>query len=226
MALWWITGQSGAGKSTLAAGLSKTGQSVLQFDADALFLGHNPYDVHEGGLPPPPQEDTERLRELRAVWKAFGATFKDYFAGKNPTIEEWAPVYRIVAEELKKRPKNVTVVVAFSIYPMLCRDYIRTLLPEVKFIVLNDKQGLCSKRKFAQVKKAIDESGKSVAEFLKPFDAEKDIDSFEKLQALMDSRSRGLDDGDEAKQEFQIDLDESRTAVKVLEMAKAIIEKN
>lgn len=242
--LVWVSGQSGSGKTTLGQAFHRLGWGV-HFDGDVF--GHGGDAVTESGIA------TEAMLEKRSprmkdAWtrmekEGFGRLFK----GEEAPLEYWQPFHSMLCEGVAKAweqcaPSNM--VVTFSVYSRLVRDYIRSQLPQVmeiprapplthslslkvQFIVLNDVLGAATERKVQQVVDSAKAEGKGLSEFLSKFGADwaarSDEESLAHLREYCGSVQRGLAPYDASCGEFGIDITSGMTCDDVFTRARSLL---
>jgi hypothetical protein len=144
-----------------------------------------------------------------------------------PPLPVWAPFHDLLCKDVRrvwhKFPER-SLVVSFSTYPVLVREYVRSQLSDlpVEFVVLNDAFGGAVQRKFDQVAVAAAKSGQSLKQFLEKFGGEwaamagaSDEEVKRSLIKTMSTTQNGFEPA--AEGEFGIEVGPAMTAADVLE---------
>eukprot|EP01124_Arcella_intermedia_P026273 TRINITY_DN4896_c0_g1_i1.p1 TRINITY_DN4896_c0_g1~~TRINITY_DN4896_c0_g1_i1.p1 ORF type:complete len:211 (+),score=17.34 TRINITY_DN4896_c0_g1_i1:42-674(+) len=166
--LVWVTGRSGAGKSTLAESLKST-YNFLHFDVDVWSLGGDP--ITEAGELPTPERLAQNSR--KHLWEPFVANYIKLFNGEETDMAVWEAFYEPLCKDILERWKAIPdcrMVIAQSVYLRRVRDYIRTQLPAVEFIILDTPAHLSSRRKVQQILESEHGVGKKEEDFLPIYD--------------------------------------------------------
>jgi gluconate kinase len=211
--LLFITGQSGAGKTTLGNNL-KAQCGFVHFDGDVFAHGGDATAF--SGIPTPDMvaRTDPQLKKIYddCATNAFGGLF----VGREVALAEWQPFVDLLLAEVKRKwvesaPKSM--VVTWSVYPKSLRDYIRTQLPDVQFVVLFDA-GSAARRKAQQTIDQAHADGKTLAEFLSTFGIVGDAATEAALVARMATVQRGFEPA--SGDEFGIDVSDNVSSVDVL----------
>lgn len=226
--LVWISGQSGAGKTTLGQSLHQRLVGWTHFDGDVFGHGGDP--VTESGIASESMLQ-RRTPEMKAAWSRMETEgFGRLFRGEDAPLEYWQPFHEMLCVGVAKAWQQCApnhMVVTFSVYSLLVRDYIRSQLPEVKFVVLNDVLGAATERKVQQVAASAKAEGKSLAEFLTKFSPEwatrSEEEALAHLYKYCGSVQRGLDPFSASRGEFGIDITASMSADSVYARARMLL---
>jgi gluconate kinase len=218
--LLFVTGQSGAGKTTLGNNL-KEQYGFVHFDGDVFAHGGDATAF--SGIPTPEMvaRTDPQLKRIYAdcATNAFGGLF----VGRDVALAEWQPFVDLLLADVARKwaeaaPSSSSMVVTWSVYPKSLRDYVRTQLPDVQFVVLCDAGG-ASRRKARQTIEQAHADGKTLAEFLSTFGIVGDDATEAALQTRMAAVQRGFEaaSGDE----FGIDVTDAVTSADVLAQVAA-----
>eukprot|EP00927_Polykrikos_kofoidii_P057595 TRINITY_DN51744_c0_g1_i1.p1 TRINITY_DN51744_c0_g1~~TRINITY_DN51744_c0_g1_i1.p1 ORF type:complete len:286 (+),score=45.37 TRINITY_DN51744_c0_g1_i1:118-858(+) len=153
--LLWITGPTGSGKSTVSSVLKNMG-NFINYEGDCFMFHLNPYkdtvpNIAGGGTPLTP----ERLQgipqeRIVACDDALKKGFMKIVSGVSVDVVIWEAFYtHMCADIVRERQRfgpGWHFVVSQAVYTRAARDFIRSQLPDVNFVVLDIDADLQSKR--------------------------------------------------------------------------------
>ena len=109
----WMMGYPCCGKTFMGDYLES--QGWVQIDGDAPQRSTDPKD--------------------RATWADLSKAFIEWIKGEQPEDGLWKPYFmEIINRALKNQSEGKDTIITFVCYRRYLRDFVRTLIPDIKFI--------------------------------------------------------------------------------------------
>jgi gluconate kinase len=163
------SGQSGCGKTSLC-NLLRDNLGFCHFDGDVWSCGGDP--VAYSGVPTKEMVEKFSGTDLKRhydhiIENGFGRLFR----GEKPELSHWLPFHTLMAEAVLEvwSKESKSLAVSYAVYDPDLRDYLKSKLPQVEFLILNDVAQQAVERKVQQVVAAVKEQNVTMSAFLSKF---------------------------------------------------------